>query len=364
MSKQNNPNHIHFTIDNATIIRILLLVFIAIVGLVLLEKIIQPLILILVSFFLALALNPTVSSIARRLRSKSRVRATAVAYVFVITVIVAFFSFVFPPLVRQTIDFVQSVPETVQNFKNDDGAISRFVYKYHIDEEIDQLTNDFGSRFSDFGRPALATAGKIGTTIVGIITVLVLTFMMLVEGPRWVDKYFATIKPKHREHHKKLANKMYRVVVGFVNGQVVIAALGGVFAAITLFIASQIFDVSINAVALGGIIALFALMPMIGTIIGSVIVVLACLLVSFPLAIVMTIYFIVYQQIENVTIQPYIQSRNNTLSPLLVFVAAILGVGLGGILGAILAIPTAGCIKVILDDYFERKRAKTADSTA
>lgn len=363
MNKQKNPDHIYVTVDTLTIVRVLGLVFAAIVAFILLEKIIQPLILVIVSFFLALALNPAVSSIAKQLPSRSRAAATAVAYVLVISVIVAFFSFVFPPLVKQTIDFVQSVPETVQNLKNDDTTLSRLVYKYHIDEEIDELTNDFGSRFSDLGKPALATAGKIGTTLISIVTVLVLTFMMLVEGPRWVNRYFAAINSRHREHHKKLALRMYRVVVGFVNGQVVIAMLGGVFASIALFICSQIFDVSINAIALGGIIALFALMPMIGTIIGAVIVVLACLLVSFPLAIAMTAYFIVYQQIENATIQPYIQSRNNTLSPLLVFIAAVLGVGLGGILGAILAIPIAGCIKVLIDDYFQQKRTKQAQTT-
>lgn len=356
MSKQNSE-HVSFTIESATVIRILALVSVFLLALSFLHAIVQPLILILISGFLALALNPAVSWISHKLKSKSRVRATGMAYVLVLSFLISFFALVFPPLVKQTIDFIKDVPSSIQNTKQDDSAFSKFVYKYNIDEEVDNFTDDLGSRVKDLGKPALSTAGKVGTAVVSAVTVLVLTFMMLVEGPAWLNKYFATLKKSRRDHHKKLAHKMYMVVVGYVNGQVIIAALGGTFASITLFIMSQVFDVSVNAIALGGIIALFALLPLIGTILGSIIVVLACLLVSVPLAIAMAIYFLIYQQIENVTIQPYIQSRSNNLTPLIVFTAALLGIGLGGVLGAFLAIPTAGCIKILIEDHFERRNA-------
>jgi predicted PurR-regulated permease PerM len=130
------------------------------------------------------------------------------------------------------------------------------------------------------------------------------------------------------------------------------------FAAITLFILSKIFDAPVNAIALGGIVGLFALLPLIGTTIGAVIAVLACLLVSMPMAIAAAVYFVIYQQIENVTIQPYIQSRSNNLTPLSVFIGALIGVGFGGFLGAVVAIPVVGCIKVFLDDYLKGRTDK------
>jgi predicted PurR-regulated permease PerM len=77
---------------------------------------------------------------------------------------------------------------------------------------------------------------------------------------------------------------------------------------------------------------------------------------SVPLAITMLVYFIVYQQIENVTIQPYFQSRKNDLSPMLVFIAALLGIGFGGLLGGFVAIPVAGCIKILLEDWLEDRK--------
>lgn len=176
-----------------------------------------------------------------------------------------------------------------------------------------------------------------------------------------MERITSLLPPGKREHRRKLARKMYRVVVSYVNGQAIIAALGGTFAAVALYIFSQIFNAPVNAIALGGIVGLFALLPLIGTTIGAVIVVLASLLVSAPLAIAAAIYFIVYQQIENVTIQPYIQSKSNNLTPLTVFASALLGVGFGGLLGAIIAIPTAGCIKILVEDHYADRLADTKD---
>ncbi len=343
------------TVESRTVIQVLALVVLALFVVGVIHAIVQPLTLILISGFLALALNPAVSWIASKLKSKSRIRATGAAYLMVITFLVAFFSFVFPPIVAQTVDFIKDVPATIQDFKRNDSSVSKFINNYDLESEVDQFTEDFGSRFQDLGKPALSTAGKIGTMVVSVITVFVLTFMMLVEGPMWLEKYFKALPKRRREHQEVLAKKMYRVVVGYVNGQVIIAAIGGVFTTIALFIASTLLDVQINAIALGGIIALFALLPLVGTIIGATLVILSSLFVSLPLALVMTIFFIIYQQIENVTIQPYVQARSNNLTPLIVFLAAILGVGLGGLLGVFLAIPTAGCIKVLVEDYYDQR---------
>lgn len=340
-------------IESATVVRVLVLVVITLLAMSFVKSVAQPLVLIVISAFLALALNPAVTWIGSKLKLKSRATATGAAYVLVMAFLISFLAVVVPPLVKQTADFIREVPAAIQDIKREDSTFSKFVYKYDLDEDVDQFTQDFGNRFSDVGKPVLSTAGKIGSTLASLVVVLVLTFMMLVEGPVWIRRYMETLAPKTRTHHQKLFGRMYRVVVGYVNGQVIIAALGGIFASIMIFIMSQIFDAPVNAIALGGIIALFALLPLIGTILGSIIVVLACLLVSAPLALAMTIYFVIYQQIENVTIQPYIQSRSNNLTPLIVFLAAILGVGLGGILGAFLAIPTAGCIKILIEDYFE-----------
>jgi predicted PurR-regulated permease PerM len=145
----------------------------------------------------------------------------------------------------------------------------------------------------------------------------------------------------------------------------VIAALGAFFAVVALTIATTIFDVStINPIAFGGIVFLFALIPTVGALISSAIIILFSSFVSLPLALTMLVFFIVYQQIENATIQPYVQSRANELTPLIVFIAVIVGVGFGGLLGAIIAIPIAGCMKVLFDDYVMRRQDQPKIVTA
>jgi len=357
MSKKDNKNQVVVNIESKTVVRVLVLVVVTLIVLTFVKTIAAVLILIIISFFLAMALNPAVSWIASVLKSRSRVAATGAAYILVVLFLVGFFSLVVPPLINQTSVFIKQVPSSINNLQRDDSSLNNFIERYELHDEIEQFSSEFRGKFQDFGAPALAsTAGTIGTTIINAIIVFVLTFMMLVEGPLWLQRIYKLISSrKHRDHAKELGYKMYRVVVGYVNGQVIVAFIGGTFAAIVLYILSQIFDASINAIALGGIVGLFALLPMVGTIIGASIAVLATLLVSVPLAIAAAIFFIVYQQIENVTIQPYVQARTNHLTPLTVLIAALIGVGLGGILGALLAIPIAGIIKVLLDDYLDKE---------
>jgi predicted PurR-regulated permease PerM len=158
-----------------------------------------------------------------------------------------------------------------------------------------------------------------------------------------------------RERTRSIAHKMYKVVTGYVNGQVLIAAIAASFVMIAILIGNAVFDASVNAVAMAGIAFVFGLIPMFGNILGAAIIVLVSLFSSGGLAIAMAIYFLVYQQIENATLQPYIQSRSNQLTPLTVFVAAIVGVGIGGVLGALAAIPVAGCIRILIQEFYDKK---------
>jgi predicted PurR-regulated permease PerM len=182
-----------------------------------------------------------------------------------------------------------------------------------------------------------------------------MTFMMLNEGPAWVERILVVQPEAKRNHYKKLLQKMYGMVTGYVNGQFIMASIAGLFCLVVLVIASSVIGVSVNAVALAGMLAIFGLIPMIGNPLGAFVVILGCLLSSFNLAIVMAIYFLIYAQIENVTLQPYIQSKQNELTPLTVFVSALLGVSYAGIIGALFAIPVAGSVRILIIDWMERK---------
>ncbi len=347
------------TISNRTIIRLLLWVLGTTLLVSFVRNAIHPITLIFVSFFLTLALNPAVHWVASKLKSGSRVRATALAYLTVVIVLFGFLAMVLPPLVSQTTHFIGEVPDILREQTESPGVFGDMVRRYNLDDQVSQFASNWADDFSSISNGAVSLANRIVSNLISIVTVFVLTFMMLVDGPNLLNAFWKRYPSSRRKHDQMIAHKMYKVVTGYVNGQVLVAAIGATIATIALIIATSIFDVDgVNAIALGGIIFLFALIPTIGTILGSVIVVLFCLFASLPLAITMGIFFIVYQQIENVSIQPYIQSRSNELSPLIVFMSAILGIGFGGALGAFVAIPVAGCIKVLLEDYLDTQAKK------
>jgi predicted PurR-regulated permease PerM len=234
--------------------------------------------------------------------------------------------------------------------------LSRTVKRYNLDKRLSEGARDFASNYSNYGSTVLDTGKRVAEAVASLFAVLVLTFMMLVEGPKWFELYFGTLPEKKRHHHRRIAIRMYKAVSGYVNGQIILAAIAAMFAFLALEIAGQILDVPTNAAALAGIVAVFGVIPLFGNPIAAVLVVLFSLLNSVTLAIVMAIYFVIYFFIENHTFQPLIQSRLNELTPLMVFVAALIGVAFGGILGAVVAIPAASAIKILVEDHFERRQ--------
>ena len=150
---------------------------------------------------------------------------------------------------------------------------------------------------------------------------------------------------------------MYRVVTGFVNGQMLVAFIAATCSLATLLILSAVFPLPANlALPLSALIFVTGLIPMIGATIGAIIVTLVLMLNDFGAAITFLIYFIVYQQIENNFISPTIQSKTVELSAFAILAAILIGVSLFGLLGGLISIPIAGCIRVLTIHYLEQNR--------
>lgn len=347
------------TVSNRTVVRVILIILATLLALRFISHVGHVLELIFMSFFLSLALSPLVGWFARSLKLKRRIAATAIAYLIVLAMLGTIISIVFPPLIRQTISFVQDAPQTINSLNDENSSLGRVVNRYHLQNAVQGLSENLSQRTKHIQEPVVSTAGRIGSTLISILTILVLTFMMLVEGPAWNTRIWQLVPKKNRAHSEKLASQMYRAVTGYVNGQVLLALIAATFSFVALMIVSSLLNVSINAAGLAGILIFTGLIPLIGHTIGGTIVTLACLFVSLPLAAIMAVYFILYQQIENVTLQPYIQAKYNELTPLLVLSVALLGASFGGLLGAFVAIPAAACVKILLLDYLERRNIST-----
>jgi predicted PurR-regulated permease PerM len=322
------------------------------------------LVLLGISLFLALALNPPVSLIARQLPGNSRVGATAIAYLVVLMLLGGFLVLIVPPVIEQSAKFANTVPDLI-----DDASAQRFIFddfieRYGLEETVDNAVESAKDQASSIAANLGNTlVGGVGTLLGGIanlLFVLVLTFLMLIEGPLWLQRAWGLYEDSDKlERHRALVRRMYRIVTGFVNGQLTVAAIAAVSTLVVLLTLSATLGLPTNlAVPLSVIIFFMGMIPMIGATIGAAVVGLVLLFNSPTAALVFLVYFIVYQQIENNFIAPTIQSKSVELSALTILTAILIGVSLGGLLGGIVAIPIAGCLRVLLLDQLELARAK------
>lgn len=341
---------IKITLDNRTIFRILAVVVAFMLALNFLSAVEHALTLIAISAFLAMALNPPVSYLSSKITGGSRAAATGIAYMIVLTVIMVFVSTMIPPFIDETGDFITNFPQYIEDATQGNSLTAQFVNQFNLETEIEEIANNFTNQLSDASGPLFTSIERIGATIFSVLTVLVLTFFMLVEGPAWIKRFWKTQPKKHRKHRKELATRMYNVVTGYVNGQLVIATLAGFASLIAMLLVGIPF-----ALPLAGLVAMFGLIPLIGATLGSVLVVIVALFQGVPSAIVMAVFFLVYQQIENNVIQPYVQSKTLDVSPLLVLIAVLFGVSVGGILGGFVAIPVAAAIRILVNDWLDHR---------
>jgi predicted PurR-regulated permease PerM len=321
-----------------------------------------------VAFFLALALNAPVSLLARHLPGKSRVGGTAIAYVLVVALLATFAFLVVPPIVQQTLKFADSLPGLVQGAQGQWQGLNEFIDRYHLQPQVDQAVNSIKGNATgwaaDLGRNFVSGVGSVVGTITSLFLVLVLSFLMLVEGPEWLRRLWGIYNDKNRmERHRALISRMYNVVTGYVTGQLTVSAIGAGASGLVVFILSFFFNVPAN-LALPTIAIAFtlSLIPMFGATIGGILISLLLAFNDFGAAIVFIIFFIVYQQVENNFVSPTIQSKKVELSALAVLASVTVGLYMFGLAGGIISIPIAGCLKVLLDDYLARARRKRVES--
>lgn len=315
------------------------------------------------ALFLALALNGPVSKLATHLPGKSRVGSTAIAYLLVVAFLGTFLFLAVPPIIQQTAKFAQTVPDLVENATNSwqtlDKAIDEYNLRPQVDDALNSLKESASSWASNVGTNVVAGVGSFFGFITSLILTLVLSFLMLVEGPEWMRRIWGMYRNKRQmELHRKTVVRMASIVSGFVTGQLTVSIIGAAFAGLAVCVISLFFkEVPINlAIPTAAITFVLSLIPMFGAIISAVLVFILLGMNAVWAAIVYLVYFTVYQQIENNYVSPTIQSRRLELSPLLVLTAVTIGIYVFGIAGAIISIPVAGCLKVLLEEYLSEAR--------
>jgi predicted PurR-regulated permease PerM len=276
-------------------------------------------------------------------------------------VIGAIISIVGPVVVNETARFVQHFPETFETTLGGWDGVNSFGRSIGIGNLEGEITNAVSGLSNDMlsvlGNNLISSVSGVADIIMKIVLILVLTLLFLLEGPNMVNTFWKGISGGDKENKsvsvaKRIVSKMANVVSIYVSRQVVVAIIDGCAAAVMVFILSLIFGFSQSlALPMGMITMTFYLIPMFGQFIGGTLVTLI-LLFSNPVAgITFAIIYIVYSQIENNVISPKIQGDALKLKPLLILCAVTIGMYMFGLLGAIIAIPIAGCIRVLVEEY-------------
>ena len=323
----------------------------------------EALMIIGTALFLALALNYPVKKIAGWLPGKSRLGGTALAFTSLIVFLIAMVWFVAPPIVQQSAKFAATIPALVDQANEQWHGVGRFIDENGLREQVDTAAENVKQQAAGIatkvGTNILSSFGSLASFIASLFLVIVLAFLMLLEGPEWMRRIWGLYNDQAKmKHHRRLADKVYNVVTGYINGQLTVSGIGSLVAGLFVF-GMSFFVTEIDAnLAMPTILLTFvlSLIPMFGATLAGGLVTLLLALNSITAAIVYLVFFIIYQQIENNFISPAIQAKKVELSALAVLVAVTVGLYVSGLVGVVAAIPVAGTIKVFLEDYLERAK--------
>ena len=319
-------------------------------------------ILVLIAAVLAIGLDPAV----RRLERTGMGRGRAVTLIFLgATALVVLFAWlVIPPLVRQIGELADDIPGYVERLSRRDDAIGRYFQEEDVAERLRGFVGDLPSQImSSFGT-IVGVAGRVTSAIFNVVTVAILTIYFMLSLPRMRRTAALAFVHEARERGEAIMDQAITRIGGYVAGILTTATIAGISTLLFITILN-VLNVGIPfAVPLSVWAALAGLIPVVGAYIGAAPAVIVGLFQSGLTGVLLLAYFIVYQQFENYVIQPRVMKNAVNLSPAAVIVAVLVFGSLGGFAGALLALPTAATIKVVLVEVFLRARVAEGDPAA
>jgi predicted PurR-regulated permease PerM len=300
------------------------------------------LILLVISAFLAAGLNPAVEAMERR--GVSRSRAVGIVLVSVLLFFVGFGFAVVPPIIDQVGQLVDKAPDYIRELQGN-SRVADLDSRYHfLDKAKEYLSHPENAGTAVFGG-VLGVGKVVFSAFFSTLTVLILTLYFLSNLPSIKASAYRAIPRSRRARVGLLADEILERVGGYVGGALLIAACAGV----TTFIVLLILGVP-YPVALALLVAITDLVPLIGATIGAVVVTAVAFFVSVKVGLIAAAYYIAYQQIENYVIYPRVMKKSVDVSPAATVVAVLIGGSLLGVLGALLAIPIAAAVQLILQE--------------
>ncbi len=306
------------------------------------------LILILVAFFLAVGLNPAVEWLMRR--GLARSWAVVVVITVVLVALGAFLFALVPVITEQATSIGQSAPGWLDQLQHN-KTFAHLDSKYNVATKLQGYVTS-----GDLTRRVFGGIVGVGLAILGLLAnaflVLVMMLYFLATLPRVKMSLYRLAPASRRERVTRLSDQILQGIGAYVSGAFVVAMCAGLSTLVFLFIVG----LGKYAVALAVVVALLDVIPMIGATIGAVLVCAIGFATDVHTGIALLVFYVVYQQLENYVIYPRVMSNAVDITGLLTVIAALIGASLLGVVGALMAIPTAAAIVLLVNEVLLRRQ--------
>jgi predicted PurR-regulated permease PerM len=343
-------------LSTRTIVRVVLTVVATLALLYVLYLVRSVVLLLFIAVFLAVALGPAVGLFHRR--RVPRALSILLVYVLIALAIFGVGLLVVPPVVNEVSSLSKDIPGYVKDLRKN-KQFRKYDDKYAISAKLNaqarKLPSKLGTAASELSAITVGVFGKV----VQLVTVLTMTFFLLLDGERIAGFLLRMRGPEREERYRAIAGDIYRSTAGYVAGNLLISVIAGLTTFVTLTVLGVPF-----AAPLAVLMGFLDLIPLVGATLAGVAIGIVTLFNDFPTStIVWVVVFVVYQQIENNVIQPVVYRRTVDVAPLVVIVAILIGAALLGILGALVAIPVAAGLQTVLREVWQARRAPAPAGT-
>jgi predicted PurR-regulated permease PerM len=317
-------------------------------GLYLLWRVRTVIRLLAISLFFAFALFPVVEAVSRRTRMPRA--AVILAVYLILALLIALIGYVvIPSLVSEVNQLSHDAPHYAAVLR-DNATFRQYDDRYHLTAKLLQDTHRLPELLAHAAGPLKDVTVGAASFIGQLLTVLAVTFLLILHGREYVEMGLA-LTGNRRERYRKVIVDIKDAVAGYTLGNIIISVL----ATIATWIVLSILGVP-YALGLGFLVGFFDLIPLVGATLGAILVAIATLPVDFPTAtIVWIVFIIIWQRFEDYVVQPLVYGRSVKVNPLVTIVSLLVGAALFGILGVLLAIPTAAAIQIILRDWWSAR---------
>jgi predicted PurR-regulated permease PerM len=313
-----------------------------------------------IALFVAAVLNPVVNWLQRRHRFVKRPLAIVLTYLGLVVGVLFVVGIFIPLLVDQIKGLSNFIVTVAQAPEGPTEYLKGLAQQYGLGWIFERFSDQLGDIRDQLGRATsnfLLSTGDILVSAAGfiaaLVTILTLTFFLLLGGERYLHAFVGLFAERHQPLVRGLLTQSAGAVTGYVSGDLAISAICGLTTFVVLVVLGMPY-----AGALALLVAVLDLIPLVGATLGGALLVIVGLFVEPWKAVVLLIYIVVYQQVEGSVLQPMVYSRAVQLSGLVIFVAVLVGGLLAGIPGALLAIPVAQIIRIVITEVVAYRHAK------